>query len=258
MHKKLNSISGMSLVEVSMAMAIFSALTIGVFSILRSTTNLQAHDITKDSLRTQAEISLNWIMEQFQDVTEDSVVRARNIDGLQTADSQDFKDASFVRYKKITSVNDNGNGVYTRSYSTKEYSIGFRIISGEYPTKINPHDNRGDGNDNNKNGLVDEGEIVFKEYDNSTVPDYLGRVVKVICPNVMRKYDADPSDAENLIQGFSVSCQSDDAANPSRWMVRVSIALEKVDPTGQFLSAGSALRRSTKVYYKTTTLALYK
>lgn len=230
---------GMSLVEVAIAMTIFAILMTAAFQVLNASTNFFKHEVVKDNLRVQAEVAVNRMISMLQDVTEESIRYGRKLNTSTgqldtTQETKPFTNVSFIRYKTITGIVEN-SGEFNRTYSTKEYAIFFQLSN----------------HDTNQNGKKDEGRIVLMEYDDETVADDAGKVLTVFTSNVMIEYDNNPGAVVNNVPGLSMTCEPDSTSNTARWLIKVSIALEKIDPS-------AAKKDTTKIYYKTTTISLAK
>lgn len=227
MQKTTAKNSGFTLVEALIASAILSALIAATFQILITAQNHQASAAIRDNLRSQAEKALNDIIDEFQNINEECIYDP--VLSNANAPAQDR-----VEFSRVTSVDEFG----ARSYSTERYVIQFEYANGETDNGV----------DDNTNGLIDEGSIVMRELTS-------GKLMKTIAINVMENYDHDSNSGTANIPGFSISFEVDDPANPTRWLVRVSIALEKFNPAK--ITTGTT-RGTIIVYYKTATIALAK
>ncbi len=56
------------------------------------------------------------------------------------------------------------------------------------------------------------------------------------------------------VKGFSLSFEADDPAFPTKWVIKATITLEKVDSSGTFEQSNS--RTKITIHYKTSTISL--
>lgn len=229
--RRQSSESGMTLVEVSISAALFSLIAGVTLYTLMVCQDFQARAAITDNLRGQAESALDSIIETFQDVNEGSIITP-------TLDPMTIPGrVTEIRYKKVLRVDKDGNRIHTPDPNStdpnrvSEFSFGSELAAGELD----------DGKDNNGNGLIDERQIVSREHflNGATIS-------RIISPNVKKTYDLHG----NIIPGFYMEFAVDDPVNPIRWLVRVSIVLEKRNPKSRTETG------TTIVHYKTATIEL--
>ena len=256
-------ITGMTLLEVSVASAILGLLVAVTFEIIIVGQKLQMHTVVKDGIRINAESSLHIIAANFENLSADSIAGVDSSSGYTPpADATGilpFVNKDFIRFRKVIGVSIDG----VRSLSNEHYSIGLEPEAGEIPNN---------GVDDNRNRLVDEYMLVLKQYgtidgavnNGGSVANGNGTILQILTHHVTKETDLQGKVWDGVgtkppqIPGFCISCDPDSNITQERakWKISVSIALEKIDPTGRFVNQTTGLRQSIVTYYKTTTIAL--
>ena len=190
MRKNCN---GLTLIEIIVSVTILGMIFAISFSILSNYQDIYVSSVIENDLYTQNQIILNRIIEKMENIPANEIIPYNPID------------SNSIKFRKIISVDDYGNRLFSNYIE-----LAFSMVTSEKDNNI----------DDNGDGIVDEGFLVCREYNNEGVlirSDLIGR-------NVM-KYD--PTADLNGKKGISFT--KIDSSNK----ISISLSLEKPNPKGR-------------------------
>jgi len=160
---------GMTLVEVSVSLAVITLVILTTVSVMHSTANFMKFELVVSDQQSEARDALDAMMEEMRKMS---------------GSVKDFDSTSGVNTNTVTGANVVDSVTFTAPYYdavTKAVNMGSVATAITYRWSLNPNETPGNAQDDDGNGLSDNDDGRLERYEGTDL-----NTLTVVCDNVPR------------------------------------------------------------------------